>query len=183
MKELFKKLKSLHWILGSVSVLVPGLSFFIKYSPPLFDQIAILVTALSAAFLWLGFKVNCTDLPRSAPIKYILAGFILAISYLLLLDMTSVRIISDTNDIRYQTGWGLAPWNLQDSAIESINSKNCPSANKEQLLYCYTVSKQSINLIWTNWSIYLFGIVNIALFTLSSVIWCYGWGLLINKDR
>jgi hypothetical protein len=182
-KELVKKLGTLYGLVGSISVLIPGLSFFLKYSPPLFAQISILICALSAAFLWLGFKTIDNQRLKVSAIKYILVGFILTISYLVVLDMTSIRVTDSVNDVRYQVGWNLASWNLKDSAKRVITQKICPDDNKEDLLYCYTVSQHSVNLIWEQWSIYLFGILNIILFTLSSLSWSYGWGQLIKADK
>ena len=180
MKSFFKNLKSFYGLAGSASVLVPGLAYFLNYSPPLIGGLSIIISALAAAFLWIGFKNEKKKNRRFRAIRCMIIGFVSSLFYWILLDLTSINILTSTTEVRYQVGFNLSYWSMEHDAIVRIENKTCAADSKKDLLLCYTVSEDNIYLIWKRWTVYLFGVINILIFAASSLIWCYGWGLILT---
>ncbi|MFA6247618.1 MAG: hypothetical protein WC615_11805 [Mucilaginibacter sp.] len=184
MKDFLDKIKSFSGFIASASVLIPGFAFFFKYSPPLIGGFAILVSALSAALVWIGFR-KAIKKARSNNIafRYMISGLVLVVFYWIMLDLTSIHLTLKNEEIRYQVGFNLEPWSLEDGAIKNIKAKICPKDTKENLFLCYTASRENVFLIWKRWTVYLFGIINSTIFTVASLLWCYGWGIFIKTVK
>lgn len=182
MKEFINKLKTFYGLAGSISVVLPGLSFFFLYSPPLFDQISILVSALAVAFLWMGFKTGKeteTDLILKKALQYIVGGFILTIFYLVLLDATSIAIGNSKQTTHYQIGYGMSKWSMTPDGLSLSQIKPC-GQSKLELLRCKGATKEHVYDLWKKWTINFFGVVNILLFSCASLFWAFGWGKLMK---
>ena len=182
MKEFISKLKTFYGFAGSISVILPGLSFFFMYSPPLFDEISILVSALAVAFLWWGYKSGKETEPETVTKKalyYIVGGFALTILYLVLLDTTSLTIGNSKETSHYQIGYGMAKWSLTPAALHLSQTEPC-GQSKLELLRCKGATKEHVYALWKKWTINLFGILNILLFSCASLLWAFGWGRLMK---
>jgi hypothetical protein len=185
MEEFIKRLKSFYGFAGSISVLLPGTTFFLGYSPPLFDMISILSSALSAAFLWAGFKSKtASGAPSEIKISliYISVGFILTIAYLILLDETTIVVSNSTDTTRYQIGYDVAKWSITEKAylIMNMPTPNPCGNSKIELLRCLGATNENVYLLWRKWTIYLFGTLNILVFVFSTVFWSFGFGKLMK---
>lgn len=184
MKEFIEKLKSFNGFVGSLGVLLPGFTFFIGNAPPLFDKIGILVSAISAAFLWFGYNTKSSDKNTifHVALKYIIASFILIVAYLWMLDKTSVEFTSyETNkSVRYQVGYNIASWNLTTTA-DSLKKAYKITSNEELFKECQ-VLKENIPKIWKPFWVDFFGVINILLFCFCSILWSYGWGMLVKTS-
>lgn len=182
MKEFINKLKSFYGLAGSLSVILPGAAFFFMYSPPLFDEISILVSALAVAFLWAGNKIKDereNDSITRESLYYIVGGFLLSIAYLILLDQTSVTIGNSKKTNHYQIGYGIAKWSITKRAQDLSKISPCGNS-KLELLRCTGATRENVYILWRKWTINLFGITNILLFSTASFLWAFGWGKLMK---
>ncbi len=184
MNEFLIKLKSFNGFVGSVSVLIPGFAFFMGYAPPLYSKISFLVSAISAAFLWFGYNNRYKDKSKlfHLAFRFIVTGFIVSLFYVWLLDKTTAEF-QDTNtkqSIRYQLGYNIASWSLTPAA-DSIRVKDGITSNEELFKECQ-VQNENIPKIWKPFWVDFFGITNILLFCFSSILWSYGWGILIKTS-
>ena len=188
MKDFLRKLKSFYGLAGSLAILLPGFSFFIDYSPPLFDKINILTTALAAAFLWVGYRY-----PRMAfgntnedkallriSLKLLVVAFLFIVFYLFFLDYTTAYI--QPIDIRFQIGFNCVDWTLEEKAIQMIEEGEC-ERSKIALIRCVTALHENIPKIWKQWTIYTAGLINLLTFNLFAIIWAYSWGILISTEK
>ncbi|MCD6013215.1 MAG: hypothetical protein K0Q79_3077 [Flavipsychrobacter sp.] len=184
MKQLFTFFKNIYGLTAGIGVAIPGFSYFIQKSPPLFPGIALIVSALC-----MGLLVHFVKNRKTASTKRGWWLMVLAIaclvSYLLLFDYTTVTFAGN-NTSCLQIGFGLSDWSITDKARHIIASKLCGNA-KEDILLCVSITRENVFVIWPRWSVYGAGILLMVLFTLSSLAWVSGWGLLglayISKNK
>ena len=170
-------------IIAGLTTLVPGFTFFVNYSPPLFEGISILISALGGIFLWKGFKeveTNSKEVILKKTITILLMAFVLIIMYLLLLDKTTILMENLKDSTRYQIGFGLEKWTLTDDAIKAIEKDPDCGLSNSQLLKCLGATKESVYRLWKPNNIYFFGVLNIFIFSAASLLWCYGMGKLMK---
>ena len=184
MTKIIETLKSFYGIAASIGVIIPGFSFFNNYAPPLFKGIAIVVSSLSVAVIVViankeSAKNNLKSIAKhftSHAIKFLSVSFVLTLLYLFLIDFTTIVPV-DFQEERWQVGFDLQPWSLTPVANQLMKDNAC-NQNKETLLSCATVEKESVQLLWTRLSIYGAGLLLIILFTAASLCWSAGWTFL-----
>ncbi len=193
MTKIIETLKSFYGIAASIGVIVPGFSFFNNFAPPLFKGIAIIVSALSVAVIVIiankddGRKSVNTIIKQftGRAMKLLSVSFVLILLYLFLIDFTTI-VPEEFPEERWQVGFDLQSSGLTPLALELMKDNSC-NQNKQTLLSCAGIQKESVGLLWTRVSVYCAGLLLIVLFTIASLCWSAGWTFLakahLNKNK
>lgn len=178
MKQLVDLLKNMYGLTAGVGAIIPGFTYFMSQTPPLFPGIGLLVSALCIGLLlYMVTKGEHKEHSSKAGWWLLVTAFIFLLGYMLLFDYTTVLCPSTTVS-RLQIGFGLSDWTLTNDARELIKSKLCRGTSKEDLLMCAGFTRENVFLLWHRWSVYTSGISLMFVFTVASVTWVAGWGTL-----
>jgi hypothetical protein len=184
-----------NWLGAGTGVGVPALTFFENYTPPLFPQVGLLLTALSGALLYVlttgspkaGFASVKTlkRLSRQAVI-WIGVALVFMIVYVLLLHYCTV-MDPQKGTVRFQIGFGTAPWSLTESGRKLALALSNPSPDDLMMAEGAYVPGGP-ETIWSAWSTLVAGMALILSYMAAFIAWTTGFGLLIrhrnmNKDQ
>lgn len=178
-------LSTLGWICtlsGSIGSLLPGLSYFTSYAPPMFEASSLLTGGVALAVILLALT---TPISQETTVKHafniILTGFIVVILYGIAYNVFTISTPKGWEKGRIQTGFSLNSWSLTDKA-ESYLNKN-PSSTTTHLVESFG-AYNNVDKVWKSWSIQLAGLLLIILFSVGFVLWAYGFArLAIILDR
>jgi hypothetical protein len=180
----FKFAKS---IVAGIGVLLPGLSYFTSYPPPLLDETAILTSALAALTVIITYYYNPQGpsdsghgLPPLVKLarKALLFSLILLVLYLLLLPLCTVVAPGTRN--RFQIGFGKASWSLTDEG-KRVKAQHPNETVQDWMEDDALFRPGGPDVIWKTWTISLFGVVMIVTFILAFILWTFVWSLLAKQ--
>ncbi len=178
MKKLVSLFKNLYGITAGIGAIIPGFTYFIKETPPLFPGIGLIVSALCVGLLF--YMVIGKEEKKHKPGSgwfLLVTAIAFLIGYLLLFDFTTINY-PDSGNPKAQIGFGLSDWSITNDAKELINSKMCRGNSKEDILMCVGFTRENIFIIWPRWAVYSAGIALMFAFTVSALTWVLGWGKL-----
>ncbi len=171
LKSILELLKSFQGLIASLGAIVPGYTFFTNNCPPLFAHISIITSALAVAVI-ISVSQSQRQLSSRKSISILILAFLIVIGYMIFLDFSTIEI-DDTQ--RWQIGFGTMDFGLTPVGQKMIAGDQCPGSNYEDILMCAGFMRENIELIWKRDMVYLAGTTLIILFTLSSLLWTYGW--------
>ena len=163
-------------------VVIPALSFFSSYPPPLFPAVSLITSALSGAILLAARAWR----PKSDPVSqrmprvvtlggtFVVLSIPFLIAYVLALQFTTVRVPASGD--RLQIGFGRSNWTLTEAG--KTWTRQFPQITAEQLLRNEGFAQDRAQIIWETWSIYSAGALLIVLYFLAFGIWTTGFALL-----
>jgi hypothetical protein len=124
---------------------------------------------------------------RSKVIVYIIISFILICFYITLLKLTTVEFENEVGNKRFQIGFHLYSFSLNDVANKMIEEKICEETTPKEIIdRCVTgETHERIEKIWKNEMIIIAGLLNIFVFTLASLFWVssFVWLARIESDN
>ena len=184
-----------NWVGAGTGVSVPALTFFQNYTPPLFPQVWLLLTALSGALLYVlttgspkAGSASIETLQRLSRRAVTWIGVALAcmIVYVLLLHYCTV-MDPQKGTVRFQIGFGTAAWSLTESGRKLASALSNPSPD-DLMMAEGSYVPGGPEKIWTAWSTLVAGIALILFYLAAFIAWTTGFGLLIrhrkmNDDR
>ncbi|MDT4965913.1 MAG: hypothetical protein QOJ64_650 [Acidobacteriota bacterium] len=185
-KQYLSTLKSLVGLLASVGVLVPLLSYFLTYSPPLLEESSLLTAGIAIAVIVITYYYKP---PRNAgsgrlpPLvrlatKVLITSCALLILYIVLLQLCTVR--DPPGRYRYQIGFSNYEWTLTDYG-RGLMKENPEFTVRDLMNFDALYYERGPELTWKPWTIYFSGVLMIATFLLSFVLWTFGWALLAKQ--
>lgn len=184
LKNIKGSLKSLSVLAAGISTLLPGLTYFSQYAPPMFTASALLSSGLGLAVF---IRVFATDRKASTWVqrgsRSVVAAVFLASIYGLLFSLLTVSSpvdIPPPQRERYQIGFWTLDFSLTDEA--KIKKKEYSLATPEELMLAFGgYEPGGTSQIWHTWTILSAGILLIALFILTFMLWAYGMALLAQS--
>jgi hypothetical protein len=180
-------LKSVHGLVGTVGVLVPGLATFLSnYAPPPRTATAPLTAALAGATLVATYYYTGGS-DHSAPHKFppLVRRAIYALGISVILLIIYIRVLGlltvETRDgLRFQIGFYTADFGLtsRGSGDRFADLSGTPYTwlRDDGLLY-----SDGPSLFWTWWAIGLSALITNVLFIFSFALWTHGWALLAKQ--
>lgn len=178
--------KSTMGVFAGVGAVVPGFAYFTSFAPP-FGEIALLTAAFAVATIFITYYYSpseSNESPHRLPpiirlaMKVLIASFLLLILYLIALDMCSVQI-AGTNK-RVQIGFDRFDWSLTEYGKQTRNAD--ANAQPKDWIAEEGFKGGVAKLFWQPWSIYLSGALLILLFTITFVLWTFGWSLIAKEN-
>jgi uncharacterized membrane protein HdeD (DUF308 family) len=161
-------------LVGAVAgVGVPAGSFFSSYPPPLFPGVTFITAGLSVA-IW-AMSSKGSEEKRKAK-KRIIPAVLLLTVYIVLLQFTTLRIPPD-KEKRVQTGFGTANWSLTESG-KAWKQKFPEMTAEEMASREAAFVPERVSILWQTWSVYVSGILLIALYLLGFALWTSGFAIL-----
>jgi hypothetical protein len=177
-KTFFDRLK---WFSGAAAgPILPGITFFSNYPPPLFPGISLLTTALGAAVLCIGYFSTSGLEPNRTIRRSALAlalGLGCLCTYVLLLASTT--IVSPRGDHRFQVGFSTHQWSLTQTGLAAVHQQ--PDITKEELMMregAYVSGGPE--RIWRPWTIQTAGLALICTYFLGFILWTIGFAILAS---
>ena len=172
------------WVGAASGVGIPAASFFTSLTPPLFQEVSLITTALSGAIVAMAAKrrPRPTHKGWQMPVSTTLAPIFLAVAivflvgYVLLLQFTTV-IGPEGSETRYQIGFGTTDWSLTDVA-KGWKRENPALTPKELLMKEAAFDQDRVAILWTTRSIYAAGALLILLYFLGFTCWTLGFAFL-----
>lgn len=186
-KDYLSTLKYPGGLLASVGALIPALSEFTTYPPPLFEnsfgKTGLLTSAIALATIIITFYYDPPrhTTPGSFPllvrkaIKVLIAAILLLILYLVLLRVCTV--VDPPGENRYQIGFSNFEWSLNPNG-QKIMREHPDFTVKNLMDYSTLYYPTGPEQDWKPWTIYLSGVLMILTFIFSFVLWTLGWSLL-----
>ena len=167
----FSKLVTLAAALGSQ---LPGVSFFVGFTPPSFRVIALLTGGGTIAVF-----VRVFNQPRNlkrhvtSGVWSIAVAVVLAAIYAVLFQFLTVGTPpARGGHQRFQTGFGMYTFSLTDNARRVARQYHLET--KEDLMLALGGYEKSTSQIWKPWSIVIAGIILWVAFIASYVLWTSG---------
>jgi hypothetical protein len=177
-----------HWLGATSGAGVPALTFFSSFPPPLFPGVVSLLTAgLSGAVLLIAaaWKPPADTPDQSLPRVvrrakwFLVCSISLLIVYILLLQFTTIRIPTEP-DTRLQIGFGKVDWTLTEVG-KSWNHSNPSLTVTEMVKNEAAFTQDRAAILWQTWSIYLAGVLLIALYFFGFLTWTSAFALLARQ--
>jgi len=186
-KEYFEALKSMYGLSASIGVLVPGISFFFNYDPPLLTGAGLITAGLGVATVMITYYYKPKQAPSSSSLptfarialKMFLLSIVLIVVYVLLLHWCTV--VDPQKGQRFQIGFGIANWTLTEQGV-MLKEKFPDMKTPLGLMMIKGAFEQGRpELIWRSWSIYVAGTFMIISYTCAFIIWVFAWSILAKQ--
>lgn len=180
--------KGLNGACAGVGAMIPALSFFTLYPPPLFEGASILTSAIAGAVILLTYYFEPRVVPPNTReetlVRYarnaIAIALVLIIVYLVMLKICTVTDPPVNPATRYQIGFWSWNWSLNEDGKFLV--QNHAGATPHELMdYAVAFSKDGPAKVWKFWTILVAGISMIVVFLLTFVLWVFGWALLAKR--
>ena len=179
-------LRRLKWFGAGAANIVPGFSWFISLSPPLFPQIGIIASALGFAIIFTIYayspKPNAGRLPQLVKMGFacIIGALCLIIIYLLFLRCSTV-LDPQSEEVRFQIGFGKQDWSLTEVGLE-YKKKILPGESVVMWMQAEAAFfRQGPEKLWKPWSILLAGTLMIVIFVFAFGLWAAGFAFLAKQ--
>ena len=166
-------------------MIIPGVSYFANLTPPLFYEIGW-ITSFIAAFVAIVIyyytpqktrkHVSLPFLIRKA-ILFLSLSIVLVIGYSILFSLCTVTITGSNKKI--QIGFGKYEWSLTDYGKEK--KRTDPMSTPDQWIMEETFYKGVAFNYWKPWTVYLSGVLMIAIFLFTFIFWTWGWCLIAKQ--
>jgi hypothetical protein len=188
-----KYLDAFKWFTGlltGVGVAVPAYTYFTSYSPPLLESASLLTAAISAATIIFAYYHEPRlregeDAGRRLLVvarRALIAGLVLFVVYLALVRLCTVaaQITPESEVQRYQVGFWTFGWGLTEDG--QFLMREHPGATPYELMdYGVAFTDDGPSKLWRLWTIYAAGLIMVAVFLFSFVLWVFGWSLLAKR--
>jgi hypothetical protein len=176
-------LKNLSTLTAAIISLLPGLSYFVHYAPPLFTPTALFSSGLGLAVFVAVFssKQRRNESVRRGS-RAIVAAVLLASIYGILFSQLTVGVPegSESTHQGYQIGFGTYDFSLTPAARDK--KREYDLRTPEELMLAFGGYEQgATNLIWYPWTIVSAGILLIFLFVSIFLLWAYGLASLARS--
>ena len=183
--EYFDSLKSVTGLLVGVGVLVPAVSYFTLFTPPMLEASSLFTAAIAVATIvavfHYRFRAGDVKAARGLPrlvrraLQMLSVATFTFLCYLLLLRFTTV--VDPRGESRFQVGFHKAKWSL----TEVGRAKPVDMTLQDWMLSGAYFREGGPEVLWTSASIYAAGALGIALFTTTFILWTAGWALLAKQ--
>lgn len=178
--------KVLNRTLAGIGVLIPGIYYFFKLSPPLLEESNLIISALALATIVIIYFYNPKGVKakRHLPLLVKKAVKMLIFSlgaFLVYLILFQVCTVEDPRaEKRFQIGFGKLEWSLTEEG--RLWKANNPTQTVQQwLLSAAAFRPDGPELFWKPWSIYVSGVLMIVIYMLTVLCWTSGWALLAKQ--
>ncbi len=173
-------------LLTSIGVIIPAFSYWGLYYPPLIKASALITAIAGFVVIVIYFYRTPEDTSateRLPPLikQAVVALFlsvVLLIGYLALFDICTVA--DPTGQELYQIGFGKSEWGLTDEG-KRVKAKYPNSTAQDWMTDGALFKSDGPKVIWTTWSIVLFGIILTIFFLGAFVLWTLGWALIAKQ--
>jgi hypothetical protein len=164
---------------------LPGLSFFLGLAPPGFRAVTLLTGGGTLAIFLLKFSkrepyADCIQ----KGVRSLTIAILTAIAYgFFFAYVTAGPPAPRSEHVRYQVGFGLAPFSLTPAALRVANEQHL--STKEELMLAFgAYDEDATSRIWKSWSIFVAGAILIGMFVLTYYYWTSGlaWLACIFKS-
>lgn len=184
------------WFGQGAGIIVPALSFFSSYAPPILP-VTSLLSAIGAGVVIAAYRYTPRTTRRVAKTKgpkpkhppkprfpsgiktafgCIGMALILLIFYFILFDLSTV-IDPQGRNLRLQIGFGLADWSL--TPLGHSWAMKYPSWGPTDLLLAEgAFSTEGTKRLWKTWTINLAGSLLAVSYFLAFILWSFAFGLL-----
>lgn len=173
----------LKWFGAGSANIIPGFSWFILLSPPLFPKIGIIMSALGLAITYIIYaytpKSDFGRLPSPirAGIRCIMGALCLILIYVLLLNCCTV-LDPQSEEVRFQIGFGRQDWSLTELGLkykrELLPTEPVVKWMEADALF-YRGGPEKL---WKSWTILAAGTIMIVTFVFAFSLWATGFAFL-----
>lgn len=184
---------NLKWLYAGGGSLVPGISMFYAYAPPIIPNGNIFVGALSIAIICIVFLFapritkSSIKIPKKKAKKAglcIFSAIILFIVYMWLLNYCTVLEPQNYSE-RFQVGFGKHDWSLTQAGLE-LKHEFPLAPLKDWMMTEGAFRQGGPDIIWKSWSVIAAGSLLACIYIISFSLWTFGFAFLaiaIKKDE
>jgi hypothetical protein len=175
---------SISWFCAGAGLLVPGYTFFTNYPPPIFPEISILTSVLSAAVIYITLTINSKTPNGEKRYEHLIqwsllllgAAFCCLTVYVLLLRYCTVLEPQHYLQ-RFQIGFWKFNWSLTEVGLHLKH--NMPFAPLEDWMLREGAFRQGgPEIIWQPWSVITAGCAQLMTYMAGFVLWTAGFSVL-----
>lgn len=178
-------LSTMEWLCtlsAGIGSLIPGLSFFTTYPPPMFEASSLLTGGVALAVIVLGLKRPVVQSSTvSSAVAIILVGFLTIILYGFAHSALTISAPPPWEG-RIQIGFAQSDWSLSDKAQRYMEMN--PSLTVDELALSFG-AHEAIDKVWKPWTVLAAGFLLVLMFSLGFILWAYGFSRLaaiLNKQ-
>lgn len=178
-KKYVDSLKSIYGLTGGIGVLIPGMTYFTNYPPPILPAISLFtaMVALATIFLTYFFNLKANKTKKILLLSFA-ASILILISYFVLFGMTTIQ--DPQGKQVYQIGFHKCDWSLTQEG--RAVKKNYPMKTIEEWMLQDALFKRGgPEILWKNWTIETAGVLLAVLFLFSFVLWVFAWGIVAKS--
>lgn len=167
---------------SSLGCIIPGYAYFNLYSPPLFENISLLTSAVVLSVVVYVTKHPDHKSGIGFSFFWIILAILIMFSYSVARELTTTSIPSDyeiesaESVKRLQIGFNLAPWSLTEKAKKYASENNINTVSEIVLWSGY--SQENMYKAWSAWSINAASFLLMLLFFSGFILWAYGFSKL-----